>query len=152
MARTATLTVRKLADYSDGERVTRWNPQTGEKYLADPSDPDTPKPWPLLGIAIEGKPPTQIELTTSWVGRGAAEGWIELEGAEVVHRAGGPPENPWGVTHSFVHASAIVLKTVEGDVRYEVVDNPDKWPLRKNDRDEGFGGEVRWFYKVRLDG
>ena len=152
MAKSATITLRKLADRSDGERVTRYDPVTGERYLADPDDPGTPKPWPLAGVEFVGDPPKTAEVPTSWVARGAAEGWLELEGAEVVHRPGGPPDNPWTVTHTFVKLEAFTVKAIDGDVRYTVTQNPDKWPAEKNDRDEGFGGEVRWFYKVRLDG
>lgn len=147
----SSLTIRKLADRSEGTRISRFNPETGERFLADPSDPDTPKAWPLAGIQIEGKPPKEAELTTSWVANGAAEGWIQLENARPVHRPGGPPENPWALTHTFLHADVIVLKTVEGDVRYSVVDSPDKWPTEKNDRDEGFGGDVRHVYRVKLE-
>lgn len=152
MPKTAALIIRKLADYSEGERITRFNPETGEKYLADPSDPDTPKPWPLAGVQIKGKPPKELELPTSFVANGVAEGWIEIEDAEPVHRPGGVPENHWALTHTFVHGEAIVLKTLDGDVRYRVVDNPDKWPAEKNLRDEGFGGEVRHFYRLKLEG
>jgi hypothetical protein len=158
VAKTAALTIRKLADKSAGERVARFDPETGARYLADPETWDrhdestwVETPWPLAGIQIEGKPPKEMELSSSWVSLGVAEGWIELEGAEAVHRPGGRPDNPWALTHTFLHAEAIVLKTVDGDVRYRVLDNPDKWPEEKNDRDEGFGGEVRWFYRARLE-
>ncbi len=144
------LIVRKLADYSAGQRISRFDPATGEKFLADPAEPDVAKPWPLLGVTIEGKPPKEAELPLSWVQRGVSEGWISLEGSSHVHRPGGPAANPWAVTHTFVQADAIVLKCVEGDVRYEVLDSPDKWPAEK-DGDLGFGGEVRWFYRVRLE-
>ena len=144
------LRVRKLADQS-GERITRYNPETGEKYLVNPETGE-PENWPFLGLKIEGKPPKVTALATSFVIRGQAEGWLSLDNPRMVHRPGGPPEDPWRVTHTFTHADAVTLKTVDGDVRYRVVDNPDKWPESKNEQDEGFGGEVRWYFRVRLEG
>lgn len=159
MAKALPLRIRKLADTSSGERVKRYHPETGEAYLADPSswradDPSThvASPWPFAGIRVEGDAPKASRIPTSFVDRGIAEGWLELEGSRVVHRPGGPPEQPWRVTHTFMHGDAIVLKTVDGDVRYAIVENPDKWPATKNDADEGFGGEVRWVYDVKLEG
>lgn len=51
MSNFTSLELRKLADASEGERVVRYNPETGAKYLADPNTLE-PSPWPLLGIAI----------------------------------------------------------------------------------------------------
>jgi hypothetical protein len=107
-------------------------------------------PWPLAGIEIVGKPPKETYVPNTWVNKAAAEGWLTLEGEQMVHRPGGPPEEPWRVTHTFRHADALVLHTADGDVRYKVVENPDKWPNTKNDKDEGFGGEVRWVYRLKL--
>ena len=154
---TPPLQVRKLADKSEGERVERFNPLTGERYLADPAiwDPEDPtthvhQPWPFGGLVVENAPKT-CEIPTSFVATGLEEGWLSLENPRMVHRSGGPPTNPWTVTHSFLHGDAIVLHAVDGDVRYKVVSNPDKWPAEKNERDEGFGGEVRWYYEAKLE-
>lgn len=151
------LVVRKLADTSVGERVKRYDPVTGEAYLADPEtwdrlDPETwvEAPWPLAGIVVEHAPEV-TEIPTSWVATGIAEGFVELENPRLVERPGGPPEHPWRVRHAFTHADAIVIGTREGDVRYRVLEQPDKWPERKNGRGEGFGGEVRWHYRVELE-
>ncbi|HLE99647.1 MAG TPA: hypothetical protein VI540_07085 [Gaiellaceae bacterium] len=151
------LRVRKLADRSSGERVTRYDPESGQAYQADPStwrrdDPETwvETPWPFAGLVVEEAPKT-CEIPTSFVARGLAEGWLTLEGHRMVHRSGGPPEAPWSVTHTFMHGEAIVLHTLSGDVRYRITANPDKWPASKNERDEGFGGDVRWFYEVKLE-
>lgn len=152
------LTIRKLADRSVGERVKRFDPETGQGYLADPatwdrSDESTwvENPWPTLGIAIEGDAPKHAKIPTSFVDRGLAEGWLSAQSPTAVHRPGGPPEQPWRVTHTFLHAQKLTLHTVDGDVHYRVVDQPDKWPAEKNDRDEGFGGDVRWYYVVELE-
>lgn len=154
---TPSLRVRKLADRSAGERVTRYDPETGQSYQADPevwnrSDPETwiASPWPFAGLKIE-EAPKRCEIPTSFVERGLVEGWLSIKAPRMVHRPGGPPEQPWAVTHTFRHGETLVLHAVDGDVRYTVVENPDKWPASKNDRDEGFGGDVRWFYDVKLE-
>jgi hypothetical protein len=137
------LAVRKLADKSDGERVKRYDPETGDGYLADPrtwrrDDPSTwvSKPWPLAGVQIgrtgpggrfEPKPPKRTRVGTGAVGAGRAEGWVTLENPRVVHRPGGPPGHQWRVTHTFEHGDAVVFHTTDGDVRYRIVHQPDKY-------------------------
>lgn len=143
------LTIRKLADRSEGERVPRWDPDTGEKSLINPAT-ELPEPWPLAGVRIED-PPEETRVSTSFISSGKSQGWIELEGEDVAHRPGGPQEEPWRLTHTFIQADTVIFKTVDGDLRYEVVRNPDKWPEEK-DGDLGFGGEVDWTYHLRLEG
>lgn len=149
--------VRKLADKSSGERVKRFDPVTGEAYLADPNewvldDPSThvSTPWPSLGVVVEGDLPQKTALNTGFVNKAVSEGWAELVNRSVVHRPGGPEDDPWRVTHTFVQAEEIVFHLADGDVKYRIVQNPDKFPESKNDFDEGFGGEVNWFYVVEL--
>lgn len=120
------LSVRKLADKSVGTRVSRFDPETGERILVNP-ETNAAEPWPLAGVEIVDEAPRYTRVPVSWVAKGRAEGWITLEGEEVVHRPGGPVENLWGTTHTFVHADALVIHTVDGDVRYEVVHQPDKY-------------------------
>lgn len=159
------LTIRKLADKSEGERVVGYvarnfevdadgvaffRPDDLERILYNPATPGIEhEPWPSAGVRVEDSP-RYARIPTSSVLNWKAEGWLELEGETMVHRSGGPVENPWLVTHSFVHATAIVLNTVDGPVRYRVVENPDKWPAEK-DGDTGFGGDVRWFYDCELE-
>ena len=165
------LRLRKLADRTSGERVrlTRvpagaftidettgdavFDPAAATSVLVNPATPGFDhEPWPFAGIRLEGgDPPKTATVSTSFVQNARAEGWMTVEGEQVVHRPGGPPEQPWRVTHTFVHADALVLHTVDGDVRYTVTQQPDKWPAEKNDRDEGFGGDVRWFYELKLE-
>ncbi len=127
-----TLKVRKLADTRGQERVVRYDPETGERRLVNPAT-GRPEPWPLLGVVIDGDTPAACDVPTSWVDRGRREGWIVLEGERAVVRPGGPPENPYlvdatkGIPHVFVHADAVVLKLMDGDVRYRVVHQPDKY-------------------------
>lgn len=171
------LTVRKLADTSEGTRVVRFDPVTGEKLLVNP-DTNAVEPWPLAGVEIVGNVPTFTAVPTSWVGKAKAEGWLTLEGERVEHRPGGPADNVWGTTHTFIHADAIVIHTVGGDVRFKVAKNPDKFAddsLVENDgrkTEDGLkvvpnsfdalepvtpelyeAGQTRvdWFYELELD-
>jgi hypothetical protein len=157
------LAIRKLAD-QDADRVKLFDPFTGQSLLYEPADAEVlssqlrealsgfeTSPRPLLGITVEGETPQETKLGERFIANGRAEGWIEVEGEEIVHRSSGPPENPWGTpAHTFVHLDTIILKTVDGDVRYTVTENPDKWPEEK-DGEAGFGGEVRWYYEVELE-
>lgn len=140
------LRVRKLADKSVGSRVERFDPVTGEKFLVNP-ETGLDEAWPLAGVAVEGDAPEVCELPTSWVALGVGEGWIVLEGERVQHQPGGPPGNPWKVTHTFVQADVIVLKCRDGDVRYVVSHQPDKY----DDPTEPSGQRVDWFYRVELE-
>ena len=149
--------VRKLADKSSGTREKRFDPVTGDAYLVDPADWSlddkstwTETPWPSLGVVVEGDLPQKTALNTGFVTKAASEGWAELEGRSVVHRPGGPADDPWRVTHTFVQADSITFHFANGDVKYNVLENPDKYPEEKNEDDEGFGGQVNWFYVVEL--
>jgi hypothetical protein len=136
------LRIRKLADYSEGQhtRIHRWNPETGVKYVADAKTGE-PKPWPLLGVVLEHAPQSTIIPTTT-VNRGRNEKWITLEGAEVKFEPGGPPEDPWRVTHTFEQGKFVVFHTVDGDIRYKIIHNPGKYI----DEDEPGRMRVDWFY------
>lgn len=121
------LSIRKLADTSEGTRVPRFDPVTGERLLVNP-ETNAVEPWPLAGIEIVGDAPSYTHVGTSWVAKGKAEGWITLEGEEIVHRPSGPSDNVWGApAHTFVQAEALIIHTVDGDVRYKVVHQPDKY-------------------------
>lgn len=119
------LRVRKVADRTV-ERVVRFDPVTGEKLLVDPAD-GAVRPYPLAGVRIEGAPPADTTAGTSWVAEAIREGWLVGEGERVVHRPGGPAEWPWAKTHTFVHFDALVVRTLDGDVRYRVTHQPDKY-------------------------
>lgn len=140
----AILQIRKLADKTEGTRVVRFDPATGEKKLVNPETPgDAHEAWPLAGIEFIGEVPTETALSTDMVTTGRGEGWLELVGEDVVHKPGGPSHSPWAVTHTFVTAEQIVFKTVHGDVTYNVTKNPGKY---ENER----GAEVIWFYQLEL--
>lgn len=136
------LEVRLLADKSSGTRVPMFDPVTGEKKLVNPETPGTEhESWPLAGMRLTSDAHPETSAGMSWVRQGVAQGWIEVQGENVVHAPGGPEGDPWRVTHTFFEADRIVLKTVDGDVVYDVVSNPGK------DADTG---EVSWKYDLEL--
>ena len=154
----AGLAVRKVADKSGGDRVVRYDPATGERKLVNPATPgDDHEPWPLLGVVVEGETPQTCRVPTSFVQLGVAEGWIEREGEGVVHRAGGPPSDPWRSTHTFVQADTIVLHLADGDLSYRVVHQPDKYADASRQRpydpatDDNATTVVDWFYDLELE-
>jgi hypothetical protein len=130
------LRIQLLADKSDGTtRVKRYDPETGQSYLADPEtwvreDHMTwqEKPWPLLGVRIENKP-VRCRVPTTWVTKGIAGGWLTLDGVELAHRPGGPASDKWRATHTFTHAQTLTLHTVDGDVVYRITHQPDKYAV-----------------------
>lgn len=177
MADTPTpLIIRKVADKSTGERVVRFDPETGEKKLVNPATPgDEHEPWPLAGVEFvyEDGPPAFTRVSTSYVQDAIREGWLEAEGMEPVVRPSGPADNKWaGNPHVFMHIDALVFKTINGDVRYNVVRQPDKYvegnsydergltTRRVNTDDHEVTDEiyaegktrVDWFYDLELEG
>ncbi len=119
--------VRLLADYTDtSPRAVRYHPVTGQAYLADPATGD-PNPWPLAGMEFVGEPPAHTRVPHRWVYKGIAEGWITAAGERPVHRPGGPPDDPWRLTHTFRHFDTLTFNTVGGPVHYRVARNPDKY-------------------------
>ena len=134
------LTIRKLADRSRGERL-EWRDRDGVKHLINP-ETGKREPWPLLGVMLDEKP-EHCRVPTSTISRGASEGWIVLENERIVTAAGGPPRNPHAIVHTFRQCDAIVFRTVEGDVRYQVLHNPGKYA-------DGNATRVDWFYDLEL--
>lgn len=159
--------LRKLADRSGGDRVPTLripagavliDPDTGDvivapadaqKFLLNPATEGYDhEPWPLAGIAVEGDVLKHVRVSTSYVTNAAREGWMTVEGGSVEHAPGGPEGDPWRVTHTFEHADAIVLHTVDGDLRYRVVHQPGKY----DDPAEPSGKRVDWFFDLELEG
>lgn len=154
------LRITKLADRSAGTRETRFDPTTGQKYLHNPATGGA-EPWPLAGIRVEGVNgdpcPAVIGVGTTVVDTGRAEGWIDVEGEQVVHRPGGPAEDRWRVTHTFRHYDTLIFKTADGDLRYRVTHQPDKYAVDDDETpvtDEVYadgGTRVDWFYRAELE-
>lgn len=124
------LVIRKLADKQPGEeRIPHWDSRTGDKTLINPKT-GAAEPWPLLGVMIMGDPPQTCTVSTSWVTTGISEGWLESDGATPIVRPSGVTQDQWSgqqQPHLFLHIETLVIKTVDGDVRYRVVHQPDKY-------------------------
>lgn len=123
------LTIHKLADASV-PRVKRFDPDTGESYLADPVT-GQPSPRTLTGIRLED-PPDKVRVSTTVINNAVAEGWVTLENPEAVMRPAGATQDQMfsthtGAPHFFQHADAVVFHTVDGDIRYKVDHQPDKY-------------------------
>lgn len=145
---------RKVADYSDGStRVVRYDPITGQKFLADP-ETNEPKPWPLLGVTMEGDSLAKDKIGMHYVANAVKEGWATLTNPRTVHRAGGTPENPWSTTHTFRQGDQVIFhlifeengEWVERDVVYDILTQPDK----VEDANEPSGWRVDWTYELGL--
>lgn len=102
------LVLRKLAD------------KTGERLPGGA--------WPLAGVRLE-EAPDRTTITTQLLDQGISEGWLSVENDRVVVRPGGEPGNEWRTdrVHTFRHADSVTFKTVDGDVTYRVLHQPDKY-------------------------
>jgi hypothetical protein len=150
------LVVHKLADQTEGARVPRWRVDTGERYLVNP-ETGAEEAWPLLGVKLAGSlggertegAPDLTGASMTAVEQWEREGWVRLEGLEVTHAPGGPPEQPWRVTHTFRTAKRIIFSTLdEGNVVYQVIGNPGKY----DDPESHDGKRVDWFYALKRVG
>lgn len=152
------LTIRKIADRSSGTRVTRYDPITGEKYLANPETGQA-EPWPLAGVQLVDAP-DEVRVSTTVIMDGRREGWVTLEGERVVHRPSGPAGDEHRTpAHTMMQADAVVFHTVDGDVRYRVTHNPDKYVDGDDDEAEVTpdiyeAGQTRvdWFFDLEREG
>lgn len=131
------LLLHKIADYSDGERVTAFVKDASApgglrlstivdpasvKEIAEGVSVGEEKPWPLAGVELRGEPPPEWHVTPDFVTQGVVEGWIL------------PSENQ------------IVLKLQGGDVTYTIIAPPGEYP----DPDEPSGRRRDNFYRCEL--
>lgn len=133
----ASLMIHKLADKTTGRREVRHveTPDGVQRRLVNPDTPgDEHEPWPLAGVEVVGDPPDECGMSTHLVASGIAEGWITGEDEEVVHRPGGPPNNKWAVTHTFVQYKTLTFHFGSGDVTYKVTHQPDKYVAEGTDK------------------
>lgn len=150
------LTVRKLAGADDLAREVRFHPQTGEKYFANPITGEA-RPLPLAGVTFAdpstGEPidaPALIVVPHHYADR---EDWIELVNPQPIHKPGGPADNPWRQSHTFLHVDELVFHMVDGDYRYRVVHQPDKYDDETGEPTDNAGDpttHVDWFYLAKL--
>lgn len=143
-----TLVIRRLADKSVGQRISRRNALTGKQELFNP-ETGRAEGWPFLGIQLGhipvGKsvasapvwePPKVTGVSQKEVLKGINEGYITLENQSAITCPSGPPGDPWGgnaPNHEMVQATHIVFKCVSEqdhrsyEVRYEVTRAPGKY-------------------------
>lgn len=133
------LTLRKRADRSKGERVVRFDEETGERKLVNPATPGTDhEPWPLAGVELVGDAPKQHNFADSFVARALRDGYLEFKNprAEVTEVDGVQySRNP------VVTGDEIVLNLATGKLRYRVVEPPGRY----RDKD----GSVRESHEYR---
>lgn len=151
--------IRKIPDKSRGERLTRFDPETGRKFLVNPAN-GRQEGWPLAGMQFEGDPPKLCRVPHSWVLTGIDEGWIVAENYRTVTSPGGPPERPWDSrrVHNFPQADFLTLNCKKcGGKRYKVTLNPGKFfdedgALVGADNIKRYGeaATVRWFFELEL--
>jgi len=150
------LVIRKLADKTGEQRNVMFDSTTGEKKLVNPATPgEDHEPWPFAGIRIENEdgPPKKAMLTTSFVAQAISEGWIETTGEKPVFKPSGSKELPWNTPpHVFIQYKTITIKTVDGDVKYNVTRNPDKYDKNGEPTEEAGDpdAEVIWYYDLEL--
>ena len=90
-----------------------------------------------------------LNVPTSTVTRGIEEGWITPEdGWNAVHRPGGPASDKWRVTHTFIHYPSLTFHTVDGNFKYKVEQQPDKYHRGPFNTDSAGDPDasVLWFY------
>jgi hypothetical protein len=124
----ALLRVRKVADRNSPHTVVN-DPNTGRAVIIS-TETGREEPRKLLGVRPEGEAPDETTVGTGFIQRAQAEGWAELVNPRVVYRPSGPADRRWDAAfppHTFVHADAVVFHFMDGDVRYDVVHQPDKY-------------------------
>jgi hypothetical protein len=122
------LTIRKLRREDGKPRIPGWDPLTGEKTLIDPTTL-RPSPYELEGVEPEGEVPDRFTVPMKLLQAWRAEGWVSCEPPEgrVVHRPGGPPEDPWRITHTFLHYDRVTLGFLSDPIAATVTHQPDKY-------------------------
>lgn len=152
------LMIRKLANKEGHVRLTKFDPDTGEKKLVNPATPgEDHEPWPLLGAHFcdsDGNltdPPQEISAPYGVVTR---EPFIELVDATPKVVPAGPPEDPWRVQpHMFLQADRVVFHMTDGDHEYRVVKNPGKYDTETDQPTDSAADPttyVTWEYVLEL--
>lgn len=131
------LTVRKVA-VKDSPHTVVNDPTTGRAIIIN-TETGREESRPLLGVCPVGDLPEKCTVSTGFVESAVSEGWASYVNERVVFRPSGPADNKWGTPpHAFVHADAIVFHFIEGDVRYDVTHQPDKYVAK----DKTFGDQT----------
>lgn len=149
------LNVRKYAREPKDHAELVFHATTGTRPLGGVrfTERHSPRTSDLAGKPVG--PPPHIRVPMDYAQR---ESWIQLVNPQAVVKPGGPADDPYRLTHTFLHADALVLHTETGDFRYRVVRQPDKYSGVIEDGGEPTDAtgdpraEVRWFYDADLEG
>lgn len=136
------LSLRKVADTSKGERVVRFDVETGERKLVNPAtEGNEHEPWPLASVELVGDAPAKHNFADSFVARAMQDGYLELANprAEATEVDGVSYERSPVMT-----GDEIVLHLANGDVRYKVLEPPGRY------RDDDGSVRVSHEYRCRL--
>jgi hypothetical protein len=141
----------------EGLRVHKLAGAPGSGVVHNDHATGLPSLLPLAGVVFTDRsgitvdtPQRLIRVPNDYVER---EPWVEMVGVRAQARPAGPPTNPWQKSHAFLHADEIVLHMRDGDYRYRVVGQPDKYDLTTGLPSDVAGDpntEVRWFYDADL--
>lgn len=149
---------RKLANKEGQTRVTKFDPDSGEKKLVNPATPgDEHEAWPLLGVHfanMNGDLVDAPKVCTIPQDVAQREEFIELVDAAPKAVAAGPPDDPWRVApHLFMQAAKIVFHMMDGDYEYRVTKNPGKYDTETDEPTESAADPttyVTWEYELEL--
>lgn len=81
--------------------------------------------------------------------------WIELVGVKYINRPAGPKDQPMKNVHTLPQCKELIFHMADGDVRYKVVGQPDKYDLTTGKPTDAAGDpntEVRWYFDADLIG
>lgn len=81
--------------------------------------------------------------------------WFEPVNPSVVVRPAGPADQPFAKQHDFPQAEAFILHMADGDYRYRVVHQPDKYDDETGEPSMNAGDpttHVDWFFVCELEG
>lgn len=80
--------------------------------------------------------------------------WFEVVNPSMVVRPAGPADQPFAKQHNLPQAEAFILHMRDGDYRYRVVRQPDKYDAKGKvaDRAGDPATSVDWFYVAELEG
>lgn len=144
------LQLRKLADRSGPEPAR--NKATG---VDDDGNPilENPRlahgallePWPLAGVELIGDPPTEHNFADTYVARALSDGYLTIENARP-HASPVPPGVQPYDRDPVLTGDEIVIKLVDGDLRYRILECPGKYP----DESEFSGWRVSHEYRCKL--
>lgn len=145
-----------MADRYEGLRVRKLAGEPGSGVHHTDHITGEPSLRPLKGVVFTDtrgrttdRVPPKISVPHDYVAR---EPWIEFVNPRGVVKPAGPATNPFAKTHQFIHADEIVLHMLDGDHRYKVTHQPDKYDAAGNPTDVAGDptAEVHWYFEADL--